>query len=386
MISDWFTGRVRLAIVAAMLAILILPILAPISSAHLPAFDTGGESYETAERIDNLDTSYAFYGELPPMTPGNPVGAKYYTFEGRNGQEFEFEIGVRDMFFAPCLLLVGPGLPSPDEDAQNIIESSGLSLPDGQGALGWYQIILPWALYRAWESEFEPFTQTHFYSPPYYESVILPSDGRYHLILTSIVYSEQLGDYQIRSGKYFLVTGYEEEFTVADFILMPWYWLKVRSFWSEHGEVLFIWPTVAVLAGLLAAEAFRRRKDECFQNRTRLRQLLYYGGLTGSFLMIGAAVNQLSLLMIHASRHGWEGIVMLVLTLQVGGLVLGIVSTSYAKKHFFKMSGTALIATGVIAMLALLIGAGLIIGPLLFMGCVAIVMLVNQAADRVVEL
>ncbi|UCE80658.1 MAG: hypothetical protein JSV94_05790 [Methanobacteriota archaeon] len=351
----------------------------------MPTFDTGGESYETAERIDNLDTSYAFYGELPRMTPGSPVGAKYYTFEGKNGQEFEFEIGVRDMFFPPCLLLVGPGLPSPDEDAQNIIESGGLSLPDGQGALGWYQIFLPWASYYAWECEFEPFTQTHFFSPTYYESVILPSDGRYHLILTSIVYSEQLGDYQIRPGKYFLVTGHEEEFTLADFVLMPWYWLKVRSFWSEHGEVLFIWPTVAVLAGLLAAEAFRNRKDESFRNHTRLKQSLYYGGLTGSFLMIGGAVNQLSLLMIHTSNHDWEGIVMLVLTLQLGALVLGIVSASYAKKHFFELNGTALTVAVVIAIFALLIGAGLIIGPLLFMGCLAIVMLVNHVSDRVVE-
>ena len=370
----------RFASVTALIAMIILPLSATDSSAHLPVFDTGGESYETAERIENLETSFAFYGELPLMTPGDSEGANYYVFEETEGQELKFEVGKEDFFFTPCVLLVGPGLPSPDEDAQNIINSSGLSLPDGSGALGWSFVFLPWADYLA-DTEFEPFTQTTFYYA-YSGTVLLPSDGTYYFILTGVVYSEELGDYQISSGKYFLVTGHEEEFTVLDFVLMPWYWLKVQSFWSEHGEILFIWPTVAITIVLLAAEAFRLRKDEDFSGRTKPAKSLYFAGATGSFLMIGGAVNQLSLLILYSGEHGWEGIVFLVLSLQLAGIVLGTTSARFVKRHFFNMKGVSLILAAVIAATALVLGAGIIIGPLLFFGSLVAMMLVDRGEHQ----
>lgn len=359
---------------------MVLPLLAPSSSAHLPVFDTGGDSYTTAERIGNLDTSYAFYGELPVMTPGSSAGAKYHVFEGKNDQELIFEVGTKDFFFAPCVLLAGPGLPTPDEEVRNIIESSNLSLPDGFGALGWSYVFLPLAdIYP--KDEFEPFTQTTFYYK-YQESVILPSDGNFYLILTSVVYSEELGDYQVGSGKYFLVTGYEEKFTVADFVLMPWYWSKVQSFWGQQGEITFLWPTAAVVVLLMAAEALARRNDEGFRSRTRPRKALYFGGLTGSYLMIGGAVNQLSFLVLYSPEHSWEGIVFLVLALQLAGLVLGVVSASFMKGRFFGMKGSTLIVAVVITALALLLGAGLIMGPMLFFGSIIIVVFVDRGKGR----
>jgi len=346
------------------------------ASAHLPSFDTGGDSYEAAEIIDNLETSYAFYGELPPMTPGDSAGARYYEFQGTGGQELMFELGRKDFFFAPCILLVGPGLPNPDGVTQNIINSSGLSLPAGTGVLGWSFVFLPWVDYLS-ESEFEPFTQTSFYYS-YSESVVLPTSGTYYLVLTGVVYSEELGEYQVSSGRYFLVTGHKEEFTVLDFVLMPWYWMKVQSLWSDHGEVLFIWPTAAVVIMLLAVEAVTKTKDQTFARRTKSRRLLYFAALTGSFLMIGGAVNQLSLLGVYSSEHGWEGIVLLVLALQLGGLALGILSTSFLKKHLFKMNVRSLVLAVAVAVLAMVLGAGLIAGPLLFLGSVAVTISVDR--------
>ena len=80
-------GVAKLAVAAIVLAATALPMSATTASAHLPSFDTGGESYDTAEIIDNLDTSYAFYGQIPAMVPGSSAGAKYYVFEGMSGQE-----------------------------------------------------------------------------------------------------------------------------------------------------------------------------------------------------------------------------------------------------------------------------------------------------------
>ena len=370
----------RLVVVAIVLAATALPMTAKTASAHLPSFDTGGESYETAEIIDNLDTSYAFYGEVQSMVPGSSTGAKYYAFEGTGGQELKFELGRKDFFFAPCVLLVGPGLPGPDEVAQNIINSSGLSLPAGAGAMGWSLVFLPWIDYIG-KSEFEPFTQTTFYYT-YRESVVLPSDGIYYFVVTGVVYSEELGEYQASSGRYFLVTGYKEEFTVLDFVLMPWYWLKVQSFWSDHGEVLFIWPTAMVVIILLAVEVFTRTKDETFSRRTKPGRLLYFAALTGSFLMIGGAVNQLSLLGLSSFEHGLEGIVFLVLALQLGGLALGVLSTSFSKKRFFNMNAASLAPAVVITGIALVLGAGLIAGPLLFIGSIVVMMYVDRGMCR----
>ncbi|UCE44986.1 MAG: hypothetical protein JSU93_06235 [Methanobacteriota archaeon] len=371
-----FTGSVKLVFVAAALAVFVLSMLASSSSAHIPAFDTGEDSYNTAEVIDNPDTSYAFYGELPSMIPGSPVGARYYALEVAGSLEFSFEVGRRDLFFAPCVLLTGPGLPSPDENTQNIIDSSGLSLPDGYGALGWSFVFLPYLDYIP-EREFEPFTQTTFYYS-YRESVLLPSEGTYYLVLTGVVYSEELGDYQVTSGKYLLVTGNLEEFTVKDYVLMPWYWSKVQSFWGEQGRILFLLPTAVVLVGLLAVEWMRKRKDEAFRAEAKPKRFLYFGGLAGSFLMIGAAVNQVSFLVRYMSLHDWSGIVLLVLALQLGGLALGAISASITKSQFFQMSGGMLITVAVIAALALLLGAGLILGPVLFFGSLAIVTLLGR--------
>lgn len=370
----------RLALVSALMVMIVLPLSAPNSSSHLPVFDSGGESYETAERIENLETSFALYGELPSMTPGDPDGTKYYVFEGIGGQELKFEVGKKDFFFAPSVLLTGPGLPTPDEETQNIIDSGGLDLPEGYGALGWSFVFLPWADYFA-ESEFEPFTQTTFYYA-YSEGVLLPSDGTYYLILTSVVYSDELGDYQTSSGKYFLVTGYEEEFTVLDFMLMPWYWLKVQSFWSEHGEILFILPTVAVVLFLLGVDALRLRKDEGFTGRTKSAKSLYFVGVTGSFLMIGGAANQLLLLIVYSGQHEWDGIVLLVLSLQLAGFAIGVASTRFVKRHLFDMKAASLMLGCVITAIALVLGAGVIIGPVLLLGSLVVMMLFNQDATR----
>lgn len=361
---------IRFITAAAALALVSLPMLAQNSSAHLPVFNTGGDSYETAETIDDLETSYAFYGEIPAMTPGSPVGARYYAFEGRSGQEFAFEVGVEHYLFYPCLLLVGQGLPSPDNDTLNIIESSGLGLPDGHGALGWSRVLHPLVdIYP--KSEFEPFTQTEFYYA-YRDSVMLPTDGDYYVIVTGVVYSEYTEDYQITSGKYFLVTGYKEEFTLLDFVLMPWYWFEVQSFWSENGEALSLLPVAAVLAGLVAAEAFARRKDKDFRDHTWSEKSLYFGALAGSYLMIGGAVAQLLLLAAYSGTHDWEGIVVLVVALQIGGLVLGVVTAGFAKNRFFRLSKVDLAIASVLVGLALLVGAGLIVGPALVLGSMAV--------------
>lgn len=362
--SERVARGVRISAATVLMVAFILPSLSSSSSAHLPVFDTGGGSYDDAERIDNLRTSYAFYGELERMTPGSSDGAKYYVFEGTGGQELKFEIGKRDFFFSPCVLLVGPGLQTPDEETQNIIDSSDINLPDGMGALGWSTVFLPWVGYYA-DAEFEPFTQTTFYYA-YGESVVLPSDGTYYLILTGVVYSEELGEYQISSGKYFLVTGYLEEFTVVDFALMPWFWSKVQSFWSQQGEVLFLLPTFAVFAALLALEMFMRRADAMFRSRRVPAKALYFGSVSGSFLMVGSAVNQLSLITLYSSEHGWEGIVLLVLALQMAGLALGIGSFYFIKVRFFQARSVTVAVAAVIMVAALLLGAGLILGPFLF--------------------
>jgi hypothetical protein len=373
-------GRIKPVIAVALLTAVVLTFLVPNSSAHLPVFDTGGESYTTADRIGDLDTSYAFYGELPVMTPGSPAGAKYYVFEGKDAQDLMFEVGTNDFYFAPCVLLAGPGLPTPDEEARNIIESSDLDLPDGFGALGWSFVFLPFMDLLP-KDEFEPFTQTTFYNK-YDESVVLPSDGTYYLILTGVVYSEELGDYQVTSGKYFLVTGYEEKFAVTDFVLMPWYWSKVQSFWGQHGEITFLWPTAAVVALLMAAETLAWRKHGRFRDETRPMTALYFGGLAGSCLMIGGAVNQLSLLALYSPEHDWRGIVLLVLALQLAGLVLGVVSLGLLRSRFFRVKRPTLIAAAVITALALLMGAGLIVGPLLFLGCVTVAVFVGRGTGR----
>lgn len=370
----------RLIAVTILAAIIILPATATHSSAHLPVFDSGGGSYETAERVEDLETSFAFYGELPPMAPGNPEGAKYYVFEGAEGQELKFEVGKKDFFFSPCVLLVGPGLPSPDEGTENIIESSALTLPEGLGALGWSFVFLPWADYLA-ESEFEPFTQTTFYYA-YSESVLLPSEGTYYFILTGVVYSEDLGDYQVSSGKYFLVTGYEEKFTVLNFVLMPWYWSKTQSFWGEQGAILFMLPTAIVVGLLIALEALVRRKGEMSFDMSKTRKLMYFGGLTGAYLMIGGAVNQLLILAVYSPEHKWEGIVLLVLILQLGGLLLGVMAAGFAKGRFFSMRWPTLVVAAMIATLALVIGAGLIVGPIAFLGSLTMVLFADRDKPR----
>ena len=72
----------------------------------------------------------------------------------------------------------------------------------------------------------------------------------------------------------------------------------------------------------------------------------------------------------------------LVLSLQLAGIVLGTTSARFVKRHFFNMKGVSLILAAVIAATALVLGAGIIIGPLLFFGSLVAMMLVDRGEHQ----
>lgn len=360
--------------------LLMIAILAPVSaiavadgaSAHVPSFELGGHSYDDAVLIEPLSTSYAFYGDLAYMERGDPDGARYFVFDGEQGESFSFMVGTEpETQVFPGVLLIGAGLPGLEGEAEAIMSSTGLQLPDGWGAMGWARfpdgIVPPYIdIWRT--TQFEPFTQTPYVGAGS-GNYTLPVAGTYYVVLTGPVMTELS---EPRSVTVFLVTGYEEDFGIEDFVLISWYWLRVQYLWGGLDEMYYLAPMVVVVSFGLTLDIGMRRRSWSTDQWSKRRLATYYTGVTGSLLMVGVGANQVALLVLYSSYHGWEGIVLLVLAMQVACIVIGLVALRFVRNQRQDAQLREVSVFVLVAAASVLLGAGVIVGPALFvLGVVA---------------
>lgn len=350
------------------------------ASAHVPVFSSGGDSFATAVRIDDIQKSMAFYGEVDAMIAYGESSARFLFFDGVAGETLHMQINIPDvrynMWFCPDLFIFGPGLDLPNETTEDLLSIAGLAVPAGDGVVRFSAayarngtLYLPeHNLVRLAPPVFEPFGQVYYYER-YEGGLLLPSTGVYHIAVVGRI--EDLPDALVEDnaapGKYLLVTGVKEVFGIADYVMIPMDWIMIHLFWGED-PLIFLMPTAAIVVlGMAVTLLWLQRRDwRPLKGRPRSWQAVFVAGLVGCLMMIGGAVNQLLFLV---GFGGWdsEPVFYLVLVLQASGVVLGVLGYGISWSVLSKDKLSFMVFPSIIAVAALVIGAGFILGPVLFL-------------------
>ena len=299
-------------------------------AAHAPISVGSNEDLANATVFLDPEKSYVLYTELHEGGE-----AQYYRFPLRAGQRLYGSLQVPGPDApVPDLVLIGPGIVSSGSVPRFV------QVPAGSGAM----VV---------EGEppgvpsYEPFTPQPIYEAARFD-VTVPQDGNYYVAV-----------FGVESGKYSLAPGYVEEFTVDEWLLIPWSVLSIHLWEGQSAAYIFAPLIVVVAGGFALFVVYRRRRGL----RPDLPGWLALGA--GLLYIGGAAMTGLQV--VHAvQRTGWESGVVLTLVFIVGPLLLGAyavllgVRTPGAARPLRR--GAAMILVG---LLGLVLWAGLLVGPVL---------------------
>jgi hypothetical protein len=203
---------------------------AGIVSAHAPISVGSNEDIANATAFLDPEKSYVLYTELH-----GGGEAQYYRFPLRAGQRLYGSLQVPGPDSpVPDLVLMGPGI-TPSGAVPDFVE-----VPPGAGAM----VV---------EGEppgtpsYEPFTPQPIYEVARFNYTV-PQDGDYYVAV-----------YGPEGGKYSLAPGYVEEFTVDEWLLIPWSVISIHL-WEGQSPAYIFAPLVVVLVGGLALVVLYRRR------------------------------------------------------------------------------------------------------------------------------
>lgn len=342
--------------------------------AHLPIYEAGGDSYDEALDIPDAAVSYAVYAEVNQNDLDGVV--HYYALEALQGDELYIELMAPALDYqeryAPEVILVGPGLDAPDDENQTVLGTLGVSLPAGAGMLRWtfdgaVDGFLPEGVPNS--EEFEPFGQVVLWERQS-ANLFLPSDGTYYVLVVGLYPVPLDGDTSYVPGtepfRYLLVTGYEESFGFVDFATISLDWIRIRIFWGENPAV-FMLPTLLTVAVGMAATVWylRARMPDFLNPMPNGRKAAFLVGLGAGWSMIGGGLNQL-LFLLGSPFFDIASIAALVLAFQALALFLGVIAMRLVSNLVDRPRLEGIVLPSIIFLAALTVGAGFIVGPLLF--------------------
>jgi len=211
------TMHIRIPAVILLVALLlVIP-----SGAHAPRISTGDVVV-----VPDAEKSYAWYGLL-----GKPGETDRYLISAEAGTELRISTSSPDPGTAPPFALIGPGITTMD------LPLADISIPEGYGS-----IVVPVLDIRQ-PPAYEPFTPMALYEGASI-SLPAPESGNYTVAVSGT------------EGRYLLATGFLEQFSPAEWVLIPVSILSVRA-WQGQSLLANLLPILAaVLAG---AWWFRRR-------------------------------------------------------------------------------------------------------------------------------
>lgn len=279
------------------LAIILLGLAITVALAHVPQYG-GGDSAENAKIINNPLKSQVYYDII-----NEPGQAHYYKANFNSGDKLVIGINSFNNEFLPNLTIEW--------------EVFGFTLESSKS-----------------EKEFEPFTPQSFYSPINAQGIINQT-GTYYFIINSST-----------AGSYGLVIGYEESFTLTEWLLIPFD--AINIYLRQGQNILFIFAPLilTILIGLvLILDNFTKIKPK--QRLQYIAGLMYIGtGLMVLTQMINALINT-------TLNPG------IIITLSIISVQL-IIGYSLIKKE--NKTRTKII---IYALAGLITWSGLLIGPLL---------------------
>ena len=255
-------------------------LVASTASAHVPRFEAGGTSLETATPIDEPATSWVYYGTI------GAGEVRYYRLELSAGDRLYVQLLTPREAPFPALGMVfepGPGVPT-----------ENLGLDAG----------VPTENFEPDEAEYEPFTPGAYWYPSTVDTAV-SLDGIYYVGVWGESYT----------GPYAVAVGYEEKYTVAAWIRLPADLLTIYAW--DGGWPSALWPGIAVLIVGTVLVLWRVR--------ARRRNLALSGWLAtaaGIFCLTTSATVLVQMLR-AASRSGFDPTMAITAFFIVGPAVIG---------------------------------------------------------------
>ncbi|MGD9396529.1 MAG: hypothetical protein PVJ05_08890 [Candidatus Thorarchaeota archaeon] len=308
-----------------------LTFLVVVADAHIPIVPDDGTTLATATEIIDPWKSWFYYSEL------NPGSIHYYSFEASAGERIRFMLNVPipegNRGFTPNFVLMGPGVTNQGTPP------ASLEIPGGAGVT----VIESSPL----EAEYEGFTPLSQYTTVDL-NMSAPATGTYYIA----IYEET------NSGRYALVTGYIEAYSVLQWIMVPSMAITIIM-WSGQ-SLLFI--LLLMLLPLILGLAFIAVRHRTAFRKERALTLV---GTMGGLLFLGSSFSFFSQMMLAllAAPYNWTVIVSILFI--AAPLILGVAVLRIVHKEGWESQRSKKIALIVLGIIAPFVWAGLYLGPIL---------------------
>ena len=313
----------------ASLIILCLLLVIP-ACGHAPLNTGESGDISSAVLINQPEKSYVIYGHLH-----DPGEIAYYRFDMAAGQTLHVALLVSGKSgTAPDLIIMGPDILDSGTHPALLQILSGRSV-----------FVIPGRLPE--RPEYEPFSPATLYQIASYTTQV-PASGTYYI---AVFTADGEQDYS-------LAPGYKEEFTAAEWLLVPISVIGIHA-WEGQSPVIVLAPCIAVV--LLGIALLLRR-----QKRTGTpRSLFSWLAITAGLLYLGGASTTFTQMVRALGITGWDPSAILTLIFISIPVVLGIVAmrTGYGSGQSVLAKERVLLA--VIGVLGLVFWGGLIIGPVI---------------------
>jgi hypothetical protein len=179
-------------------------------------------------------------------------------------------------------------------------------------------------------------------------NITIPEDGTYYIAV-----------FGNSGGKYGLAPGFLEEFTAAEWLLIPWSVITIHL-WEGQSLLIIFSPLIMVLTvGIALIMVVQKRRGMQFSP-------VHWLIMTAGLLYVGGSAMTALQIVHTVSVTGYNPAILLTLVFLGIPLLLGVIAVRtgfmLSRQDSVRKAGGNLIVTG---LLGLLFWAGLIIGPLL---------------------
>ncbi|WP_410507808.1 hypothetical protein RSJ42_13560 [Methanosarcina hadiensis] len=317
---------VLFVIIMAFMCFLLAPALA-----HVPTFEEGGTSPETASLIEDPAKSRVLYGQLP----GEDI--RYYSFEMGEGERISLGLIVpveEDHVYVPDLILMGPGLPDEGEAPEK------LEVPEGYGT----------KVFTGTEPEsatYEGFTPSAFYSLVRAD-LQAPENGTYYVAVSSVE----------GEGNYGVVLGYKERFSLTEWVSIPLNQIRTYRWEGQSLPFIFIPFGITLAAGILV---ILRKKEDASGFKPA-----HWAGTFAGLFFLGTGLSLIFQMLYSLSRSSYSPEIVITIFLALAGTGLGVTALvlSLRDERYGKKLTLKRFYFLILGILGLLLWAGLFIGPI----------------------
>jgi hypothetical protein len=311
--------------------IVLILLLLPSSSAHVPDFQGGGDSLETAAHIHDPLKSWVIYDELHESGE-----AHYFSVHMDEGQRFRLQFFSPDQDFYPSVAIMGPGIETNDilPGFVEIPQDAGVLLLDGE---------------RQDKAEYEPFTPaSYYYFVDFDWDVTLHGD--YHI---AVFHADQ-------EGRYGMAIGYLEEFTLEEWLTVPLDTIGIHE-WGGQNVALILAPMLATLLIGSVLLIWPPGSGRLTHRSEVWRMLATFAGV----LFIGSGLMLVTQMALALSKSGFDGSSIVTMIFVFVPLILGYLLLRKALRKDDELTPGNRMTVAVLGLLGLFLWAGIIVGPVL---------------------